>query len=196
MLNEYSHLMPFSKKQPICKNVDSATMQWGDDDGTLTRYRCRDRVSLNCQSTIASSSSCHRTITIASSSSHLRAIVISHHCVIVLSTQTRWCDCTILNCVAISGFHIFWLRMLPWPDLEDWLTVGVTGQQGILIPPWHLVPPLVYPGVHVCHALMFAYFYLRDWLQFVIFLPFHSYSPYIRAIKTNPLYYDNVFFLQ
>ena len=35
-----------------------------------------------------------------------RAIVISHYWVIAPSTQNRWCDCTIVNCVALSGFHI------------------------------------------------------------------------------------------
>jgi hypothetical protein len=26
---------------------------------------------------------------------------------------------------------------------------GVTRRQGMLTPPWHLIPPLVFPGVHV-----------------------------------------------
>jgi hypothetical protein len=26
---------------------------------------------------------------------------------------------------------------------------GVTGQQGMLTPPWHLIPPLVFPGVRM-----------------------------------------------
>jgi hypothetical protein len=35
------------------------------------------------------------------------------------------------------------------PDLELGLTAGVTGRQVMLTPPRHLIPPLVFPGVHV-----------------------------------------------
>jgi hypothetical protein len=38
-------------------------------------------------------------------------------------------------------------------NLEIRLTLGVTGQQGMLTPPWHLIPLLVFPGLHV--SLMF-----------------------------------------
>ena len=34
--------------------------------------------------------------------------------------------------------------------------VGVIGQQGMPTPPTHLIPTLVYPGVRVCHALIFV----------------------------------------
>jgi hypothetical protein len=34
-------------------------------------------------------------------------------------------------------------------NLEIELTVGVTSQQGMLTPPWHQIPPLVFPGVRV-----------------------------------------------
>jgi hypothetical protein len=33
--------------------------------------------------------------------------------------------------------------------VEIELTAGLTGQQGMLTPPWHLIPPLVFPGVRV-----------------------------------------------
>jgi hypothetical protein len=39
--------------------------------------------------------------------------------------------------------------LLPLPDLEIELTTGVTSQQGILTPPRHPIPPLVFPGVRV-----------------------------------------------
>ena len=39
--------------------------------------------------------------------------------------------------------------MIPIHILDYGLTVGVTGQQGMLTPPRHLIPPLVYPGIHV-----------------------------------------------
>jgi hypothetical protein len=35
--------------------------------------------------------------------------------------------------------------------------VGVTGRQGMLTPPRHLIPPLVYPEVSVCHILRFVF---------------------------------------
>ena len=53
--------------------------------------------------------------------------------------------------------------LLRLSDLDYWLTAGVTGQQGMLTPPRHLVPSLVYPGVRVCHGLIVVlYFGLRD----------------------------------
>jgi hypothetical protein len=33
--------------------------------------------------------------------------------------------------------------------VEIGLTAGVTGQQGMLTPPWHLIPPLIYSEVRV-----------------------------------------------
>ena len=44
----------------------------------------------------------------------------------------------------------FGYRFLRLPDLDYWHTVGVICQPGILTPR-HLIPPLVYPRVHVCH---------------------------------------------
>ena len=38
------------------------------------------------------------------------------------------------------------------------LTVGVTGQQGMLTPPRHLIPPLVYPGPRICLTLVFVFY--------------------------------------
>jgi hypothetical protein len=35
-------------------------------------------------------------------------------------------------------------------DLKTELTPNGTGQQEMLTPPWHLIPPLVYPEVPVC----------------------------------------------
>jgi hypothetical protein len=36
------------------------------------------------------------------------------------------------------------------PNLEIGLTAGVTGRQGMLIPPRHLIPPLINSEVSVC----------------------------------------------
>lgn len=47
-------------------------------------------------------------------------------------------------------------------DFNHWFMVGVTGQQGILTPPRHLIPPLVYSKVRVCHAHIFTFCGLRD----------------------------------
>ena len=34
----------------------------------------------------------------------------------------------------------------------------MTGQQGMLTPPRHLIPPLVCPGVRVCTTLVFVFY--------------------------------------
>jgi hypothetical protein len=44
-------------------------------------------------------------------------------------------------------------------NLEIGITLGVTSQQGMLIPPWPLVPSLVFPGVHVTCGL----FHYLNW---------------------------------
>ena len=53
--------------------------------------------------------------------------------------------------------------MLRLPDQDYGLTAGVTGQQGMLTPPRHLIPPLVCPG-SVFAQLLFLYYVwdLRD----------------------------------
>lgn len=45
--------------------------------------------------------------------------------------------------------------LLRLPDLDYWLTAGVTSQQGMDIPSRHLTPPLVFPWISVRHALIF-----------------------------------------
>jgi hypothetical protein len=42
-------------------------------------------------------------------------------------------------------------------NLEIQLTAGVTGQQGMLIPPWHLIPPLIYSEARVTPILWFVF---------------------------------------
>ena len=54
-----------------------------------------------------------------------------------------------LSKVIVKVLSQFWY--LP---LEKELTVHVIGQQGMLTPLMHLISPLVYPGVSVCHALI------------------------------------------
>jgi hypothetical protein len=61
-----------------------------------------------------------------------------------------------------------WYRL---SNVEIGLTAGVTGQQGMLTPPWHLIPPLIYSEVRV-RPFSDLYFLLdlRDWLLIVIFI--------------------------
>jgi hypothetical protein len=56
-------------------------------------------------------------------------------------------------------------------NAEIGLTAGVTGQQGMLPLPWHLIPPLIYSEVRV-RPFSDLYFlqYLWDWLLCVIFV--------------------------
>ena len=46
----------------------------------------------------------------------------------------------LLNCLSID----FDNGLLHIPDLDYWVTADVTGQQGMLTPPRHLIPPLIY----------------------------------------------------
>ena len=60
-------------------------------------------------------------------------------------------------------FKLMRAELLHLPDQDCGLTAGVTGQQGILTPPKHLIPPLVCPGVRVCPTLVSVlYLGLRD----------------------------------
>jgi hypothetical protein len=45
---------------------------------------------------------------------------------------------------------ILHLELFRLPDMEIGFMAGVTSQQGMLTPPSHLIPPLVYPKVRVC----------------------------------------------
>jgi hypothetical protein len=47
--------------------------------------------------------------------------------------------------------------------IEMGFTVGATGQQGMLTPPRHLIPPPVFPGVRVCP---FVYLTCNFYLNF------------------------------
>ena len=105
-------------KMSIARRCDNAKImvRWRDTDVAIGHRLTAKVLSHHCHCVIAPSPS--HSCTIASSSSHHRAIVISHHCVIFPSTQTRWCDCTIFNCVALSGFHVFWLWIAPFTRLR------------------------------------------------------------------------------
>ena len=67
------------------------------------------------------------------------------------STVIRW---------TISYLRNIDYGLLRLSDLNYCLIVGVSGQHGILTPPGHLIQPLVYPEVRVCHALDFEFFLL------------------------------------
>ena len=118
-------------KMSIARRCDNAKImvRWRDTDVAIGHRLTAKVLSHHCHCVIAPSPS--HSCTIASSSSHLRAIVISHHCVIFPSTQivqslTAW---------PYPDFMYFDYGLLPLPDLEDRLTVSVTGQQEILTPP-------------------------------------------------------------
>ena len=76
------------------------------------------------------------------------------------------------NCKA-SLYPKFDYGLLRLPDVDYWLKAGVTRQQGMLTPPRHLIPLLVYPGVLVCHAhFLFVFFYYEiDYGS--LYFPFH-----------------------
>jgi hypothetical protein len=58
-----------------------------------------------------------------------------------------WCvSCQSLSCFWYTDFDYGSNRL---PELELGLTAGVTGRQGMLTPPRHLIPPLMFPWVRV-----------------------------------------------
>ena len=74
-----------------------------------------------------------------------------------LSIQPVKCCLTSSKTIVINiAFDYGLLRL---PDLDYWFTAGVTGQQGMLTPPWHVFPHIVYPDVRVCRALIFVFFF-------------------------------------
>jgi hypothetical protein len=57
-------------------------------------------------------------------------------------------------------------------NVEIGLTAGVTGQQGMLTPPWHLIPPLVFPRVRVsliCFIVDYSITWTGHWFCLRIF---------------------------
>jgi hypothetical protein len=84
----------------------------------------------------------------------------------------RWAACCLVRFVSVVGLS--WHTGLDYgscrlPGLEMGLTAGVTGRQGMLAPPWHLIPPLIYSEVCLCPFSDLYYLWdLWDWLLFVI----------------------------
>jgi hypothetical protein len=60
-------------------------------------------------------------------------------------------------CFSYQSRSRSWLWFIPLSDLEIGLPAGVTGRQGMLTSPRHLVPPLVYSNVRVCPILWFVF---------------------------------------
>jgi hypothetical protein len=65
-------------------------------------------------------------------------------------------------CVSCQSLSHFWVTDLDYglnrlPELELGLTADVTGRQGMLTPPKHLIPPLVCPEVRVCSIIGFVF---------------------------------------
>jgi hypothetical protein len=61
--------------------------------------------------------------------------------------------------VSYQSLSRFWYTDFDYglPKLELGLTAGVTGRQGMLTPPRHLIPSLVFPEVSVCSVLGFVF---------------------------------------
>jgi hypothetical protein len=59
----------------------------------------------------------------------------------------------VLSDVFRTNHWPFLVKLVHWSWLVMGFMVGVTGQQGLLAPPVHLIPPLVYPEVRVCPIL-------------------------------------------
>jgi hypothetical protein len=79
-----------------------------------------------------------------------------------LVCQYNLCLGQMLWYVSYQSLSHFWYTDLDYgsnrlPELELGFTAGVTGRQGILTPPRHLIPSLVYPEVRVCSVLGFVF---------------------------------------
>jgi hypothetical protein len=65
-------------------------------------------------------------------------------------------------------------------NVEIGLTAGVTGQQGMLTPPWHLIPPLIYsevrlrPFSELLNCISYKTYAIDYWS---LFLSFHGINP-------------------
>jgi hypothetical protein len=72
-------------------------------------------------------------------------------------------------------------------------TVGATGQQGMLTPPRHLIPPPVYPGVRVNP---FAYLTFNSYLNFETDYSSVSWPyDYVNCVTNiNPNFYVHVYY--
>jgi hypothetical protein len=71
---------------------------------------------------------------------------------LVLQNTTSIC---VQYCLVCFNNILFWHTDFEYgithlPDLEIRLTISVTNQQGMLTPPRHLIPPLVFPIFRIC----------------------------------------------
>ena len=83
----------------MCKKVDSAMVQWRDNDGAIEHRFIAIMIVLSCHRLRVNALSPSHCRTIASSKSHHR------HRTIASSLYRPNLDGTILNYVALSGFH-------------------------------------------------------------------------------------------
>ena len=76
--------------------------------------------------------------------------------------QINWVECCLMCFIAIvKPFFKHWFDygLFRLPDQDYGLTADVTGQQGMLTPPRHLIPTLVCPGVRDCPTLVFVFYF-------------------------------------
>jgi hypothetical protein len=79
--------------------------------------------------------------------------------------------------ISFVDFNVLYLTHWSWhgschlSNMEIRLTLGVNGQQGMLTPPWHLIPPLIYSEVRVPpFSDLYFLWDLWDWLLIIIFV--------------------------
>ena len=120
--------------------------------------------------------SCNRTFFVGFSQVLFFQKKRNHHCWL-----TRFHNIHLVcpyNCQAVL-YTDFDYDLLRLPNLDYWLMAGVTGQQVMFTPHWHLIASLIYPGVRICHALIIlSFFGVCFFLDYMIdydslSLPFH-----------------------
>jgi hypothetical protein len=73
------------------------------------------------------------------------------------------------------------------------LTVGVTGQKGIITSPRHVISPIVYPGDRVCPSLYFEFTLRITWLVTVLS---YRFLMFLRYVNNNNIQRDLIVVLK
>ena len=95
--------------------------------------------------------------------------------IFILCHSVKCCFKTIVKPFIYIDIDYGLLRL---PNVDYWLTAGVTGQHGMLTHPRHLIPPLVYPGDRVCYGVIFVLFLEYEIDNGSLSLPFHVAQTY------------------
>ena len=124
----WRHFLPNS----ACAKVDSAMVQWCDNDGAMTQWQWRKKSSLHCHHTIATSWSNH----------YHHSVIPSRHCI----TRHR------VNVIATSRHHHRVIAPSAQPAMVRWCGNELRGLSGFLIFDWCLFEVILCRKIHLLIA--------------------------------------------